>query len=448
MRIHPALIAAAGLVCAATAVIGQTGPNPLSTVDRGRYLAAAGDCAACHTQKGGPAYAGGAPIKTPFGVVYSANITPDPDTGIGSWSAGQFYRALHNGLDDQGHHLYPAFPYNYYTRVTRADSDAIFAYLRTVEPARSTPPPNALVFPFNIRGLIAVWNALFLHPGEFRPDPSRSAQWNRGAYLVEGLGHCGACHTQMNALGAPRESRHLYGGTFEDWFAPDLTANPRTGLGGWSRQDVVDFLKTGRNAHAAASAAMGDVVNVSTSQMSDADLDAMAVYLNDRPPAPTAPSTTPGAEEMRQGEAIFVDNCSACHRMQGQGTPGFFPPLPADANLQQANPATTVHLILAGVQSTPTAAHPTGVSMPAYAWKLSDEQIAAVATYVRNTWGNRAQPVSPSDVAAMRRKVVPASRPTEARPDQMTRPGPESMVPPGSDSRDNGTDRAGRPAGG
>ena len=333
VRISLAVVICAALigVAAATAVLSQPQIDAPTLVDRGRYLTVAGDCAGCHTRKGGPPFAGGTPLKTSLGTLVSANITPDAETGIGSWSADQFYRALHEGSDVQGRHLYPAMPYNYFTRVTREDADAIFAYLRTVQPVRYAPPPDRLPFPLNHRGLMSVWNALYFHPGVFEADPAKSAEWNRGAYLVNGLAHCGGCHTQMNALGAPKEQQFLQGGTFGGGYAPDLTSNPRTGLGGWSRREIIDFLKTGSNAHAAAFAEMHSVVAASTSRLTDADREAIAAYLGDLPPSPSLSVPRPGDSAMRQGEAVFIANCSSCHQLQGDGGPDTFP-LRDDAN--------------------------------------------------------------------------------------------------------------------
>jgi mono/diheme cytochrome c family protein len=415
-------------------------------VERGRYLAAAGDCEACHTREGGAPYAGGRPIATPFGTVLSANLTPDA-TGLGNWNADQFYRALHEGIAANGEHLFPAFPYNWFTRMPRADTDAIFAYLRTLAPVANRPDRNQLSFPFNIRALTAVWNYLYLDARTFVADPGKSAQWNRGAYLVQGPGHCGACHTPKTILGGPRAGHELQGGEFAKWFAPDLTPNQRSGLGGWTRDDLVRFLRTGRNAHASAAVEMGLAVTDSTSRLGDADLLAIATYLADRPASPTVTPTAPPPVQMREGEAIFVDECSACHRMQAGGAPEAFPPLKASANAQQRDPTTMLHFILAGVRSTPTAANPTPFTMPAFAWKLSDAQVAAVATYVRNSWGNAAPAVDASQVEKLRGKLsfdraaTPRSTPTP-----MSRPGPNTWSNAGTDSRDNGTPHAGRPA--
>jgi len=421
-------------------------PAPPDLVGHGRYLTAAGDCQACHTRQGGAPFSGGRPLATPFGTILSANITPDA-TGIGGWSSDQFYRALHSGVDDEGHHLYPAFPYNYYTRMPRADTDAVFAYLKTVAPVKTHFERNRLPFPFNIRGLMVFWNWLFLHEGSYKPNPAKSAEWNRGAYLVTGPGHCGACHTPMNLFGAPKRGHDYQGGKFGLWFAPDLTPNHRTGLGGWTRPELLEFLKAGRNVHAQASGEMGEVVAYSTSQMTDQDLNAIATYLADQPTSPAARVNAPDPAVMRQGEAIWVDACSACHRMSAAGVPRFFPPLQQDANLQQRDPTTILHLVLGGARSTPTDKAPTPLSMPSFAWKLNDGQIAAVTTYIRNSWGNAAPSVSSGDVAKLRKKLTFGRGPAESlRPPPLTHPGPATFAPAGTDSRDNGTAQAGRAA--
>lgn len=449
------LAIAAGL--GARAVLAQTPPpQPAVTastpdaalIARGRYIAVLGDCEDCHTVKGQAPFAGGRPLQTPFGTILSANITPDRATGIGNWTADQFYRALHQGIDDAGNHLYPAFPYNYYTLVSRADTDALFAYMKSIPPVSHRFQRNQLPFPFNIRPLMAVWDWLFLKVGEYRLDPMRPAQWNRGAYLVNGLGHCGACHTPGNFLGAPKQDQFLQGGTFAQWFAPDLTPNRRTGLGAWSHDDALRFLKTGRNPHAAAAAEMGEVVNFSTSQTSDADLEAILDYIGDQRASPAPAAGNIAANQMRDGEAIYVDSCSACHAQNGEGVPQFFPPLRGDANLQQRDPTTTVHFILTGIQSTPTQAWPTGFSMPAYAWKLTDGEVAAVENYIRNAWGNSAPAISAGDVASLRGKLVAKNAqysPPEGR-GSLQHPTPSTLAPANTDSRDNGTPSAGRAA--
>ncbi|HZZ35046.1 MAG TPA: c-type cytochrome [Caulobacteraceae bacterium] len=385
------------------AAVGEAIADPVA---RGRYLVLAGDCKACHTRAGGAPFAGGRPINTPFGAIYTANITPDRETGIGAWSGDEFYRALHHGVGRGGKRLYPAFPFPYFTHMTRADADDIRAYLMTVAPVSYVKPPNRLPFPLNLRFVMAIWDALFFHARTFQPDPARSAEWNRGAYLVQGPGHCGACHTPKNFLGADKEKQRLQGGKLDNWVALNLTGDPRRGLSAWSREDLVEYLRTGRNAQAAASGQMGEVIYFSTSRMSDADLGAIATFLKDLP-APAQPDrgSQPEAVTLRAGEAIYVDTCAACHRAGGDGVPRFFPPLKGDAALQATDPTTIVRIILQGTRSVPTPGTPAPLTMPSFAWKLTDAQIASVATYVRNSWGNAAPPVSPGQVAKLRKRL-------------------------------------------
>jgi mono/diheme cytochrome c family protein len=383
---------------------GQFSADPVA---RGRYLAVAGDCEACHTNPGGRKFAGARPIRTPFGIVYSANITPDPKTGIGRWTEADFYRAVHKGVAHGGKNLYPVFPYTYFTRMSRADVDAIRAYLLTVPPVYQPKPANKLPFPLNIRFLLKIWNALYFRPGEFRPDPAMSSEWNRGAYLVQGPGHCGACHTPKNLLGADRNGHALQGGTLDNWAALDLIGDVRRGLASWDKGDIVEYLRSGRNARAAASGPMQEVVYDSTSRMSDSDLAAIATYLKQLPPRRHVRGVRPpSAEAMRAGEAIYIDNCAACHGANGEGQPRYYPALAGDVPVQASDPATIVRIILHGTRAVPTPAKPSAPGMPAFAWKLNDEEIASVATYVRNAWGNAATPVPRGKVAKLRRKYV------------------------------------------
>jgi mono/diheme cytochrome c family protein len=376
------------------------------TIERGRYLTSAGDCEACHTTQGGKPFAGGRPIPTPFGTIYSANITPDRQTGIGAWTDDQFYRALHQGVGADGKNLYPAFPYPWYTQVTREDSDAIRAYLSALEPIKNQPPANTLAWPLNHRIVMEGWNELFFKPGTFKPDVAKTPQWNRGAYLVEGLGHCGACHTPTNFLGAAKKDSKLQGGTLQDWYAPNLAGDLRSGLGGWSVDDIVAFLKTGRNSRTTAYGPMSEVITFSTSKLNDDDLTAIAVYLKDVPAARTdeKPARV-DAKLIQAGQAIYIDNCSACHRSNGEGLPGMFPPLKGDATVQDREPTTVIRLILDGAHAAVTDARPTPLSMPAFDWKLTNDQIAAVTSYVRNSWGNSAPTVSASEVQSLRQSI-------------------------------------------
>lgn len=372
---------------------------------RGQYLVAAGDCVSCHLREGGEPFAGGLGLNTPFGVIYTPNITPDRRTGIGAWNSDQFYRAMHDGIGAQGEDLYPAFPYPWFRRVSREDDDAIFAYLMTLPAVNYTPSKNDLPFPLNFRSLIGAWNLLFLDSQNFRPDPGQSAEWNRGAYLVDGLGHCGGCHTPKNYFGADKSKQELHGGNLDNWVAPDLTSNARIGLGGWSVDDIAEFLASGRNVHAAAGGAMADVIGHSTAFLSDADRRAIAVYLKNQPASPNIASSAPDAGAMRRGAEIYSDACASCHLDDGSGQSRLFPPLGKDAMLQQPDPTGLEHLILGGTRVGVSASRPAPLGMPSFAWKLTDQEIADVSTFIRNSWGNQAAPVAAAGVGELRKKL-------------------------------------------
>lgn len=384
--------------------IGDSRPNA-AQLRHGQYLVVVGDCMACHLREGGEPFAGGLAIRTPFGVIYSANITPDRETGIGAWTDEQFYHAMHDGVGAQGKNLYPAFPYPWYRRASRQDDDAIIAYLRTTPAVHYTPPQNDLPFPLNIRSLMKVWNLLFLTSGDIQADPRQSTVWNRGAYLVKGLGHCGGCHSPRNLLGAEKADEPFHGARLDNWVAPDLTRNDRTGLGRWSVDDVAEYLRNGRSAHAGAGGAMADVVTYSTSLMSDDDRHAIAVYLKSQPTTAgiSQAKVDPGA--MRRGAAIYSDACAACHLDDGAGQPRLFPPLRDNAMLQQADSTGLAHLILAGGRTGTSPSRPSPLSMPSFAWKLSDGEVADVATFLRNSWGNGAPGLSASQVQEVRRQL-------------------------------------------
>jgi len=385
-------------------------PDSYVEVARGKALATVGDCVACHTASGGQPFAGGLALQTPFGTINTANITPDIATGIGTWSADDFARAMHEGRRPGGTYLYPAFPYPYYTRVTRGDLDAIYAYLRTLPPVENRVNRNALPFPFNIRMSMIGWNMLFFTPGDFKPDPKRSDEFNRGAYLVEGLGHCGACHTPFNAFGASRDDKYLQGNQIDNWTAPNITNDIQAGLGKWSADEIVQYLKTGQTRFSLASGPMKDVIENSTSKMPDTDLKAIAVYLKERgaagSPAP-APAPLPASDRrMQVGEAIFVDTCSACHARNGAGVERMFPKLAGNVIAAQDDPASLVRIVIGGSRAAATDTRPTAPAMPSLGYRLNDEEVAAVVTYVRNSWGNAADPVSAETVRTLRARVT------------------------------------------
>jgi mono/diheme cytochrome c family protein len=400
-----AAILAMVFLCTATAV-GQAQVEPSAeTIARGKALTEAADCASCHTADPLKPFAGGKRIETPFGAIYSPNLTPDRDTGIGAWSDQEFYRALRYGEDPDGSRYYPAFPYPNFTKLIRDDILAIRAYLATLTPFRNTPPEPQLRWPLNYRVLMRVWNFLFFRPGIFEPDQQKSPEWNRGGYLVEGAAHCGACHTPKNRFGADKRGRAFGGGLVQGWFAPRLDGAERGGLKSWSADDIVEYLSSGRNGKSHADGLMAEVVVNSTSKMSDADVRAIAVYLKGLPAGAPEPAVTPPPQaDMTAGQAIYAHACIACHEADGSGAPRIYPPLPGNANLQSADPASTLRIILDGAQTVVTPRAPNTGSMPAYAGQLSDREIADVTNYIRNSWGNAAPFVTPAQVAKARRE--------------------------------------------
>ncbi len=396
----------AGLVlCSAVASPAMAAGEPSEeTIAKGKALVVAGDCASCHTADPAKPFAGGKRIDTPFGGIYSPNLTPDRDTGIGAWSDAEFTRALRYGQDPDGSLYYPAFPYPYFTRMTKDDTLAIRAYLATLAPVSNEVKPPDLRFPFGYRVLMRAWDYLFFQPGLFQPNQSKSAEWNRGGYLVTGLGHCGACHTPKNYLGADKRERAFSGGEVDGWFAPRLDGAARSGLKSWSVEEIAEYLSSGRNARSHADGLMAEVIVNSTSKMSDADVRAIAVYLKSLPAGPPEPTVTPPADgEMTAGKVVYAKFCIACHEADGSGAPRIYPPLPGNALLQSADASSTLRVILDGAHTVTTPRAPNTGEMPAYAKQLSDEQIAAVTNYIRNSWGNVAPSVTAAEVKKARR---------------------------------------------
>jgi mono/diheme cytochrome c family protein len=398
-------ILACFLLCTAF-VSGECFAEPSAEIiARGKALTSAGDCASCHTADPAKPFAGGKRIDTPFGGIYSPNLTPDRDTGLGAWSDEEFYRALRYGVARDGSRYYPAFPYPNFTKLIRDDILAIRAYLATLTPVRNTPKPPELRWPLNYRAVMRVWNFMFFKPGILMPDQSKSAAWNRGRYLVEGAAHCGACHTPKNMLGAGKRGQQYAGGRVDGMFAPRLDGAERSGLKSWSVDDIAEYLQSGRNGRSHAGELMSEVVVNSTSKMSDADVRAIAVYLKDLPAGPAEPAVSPPPPaQMADGEKLYNGACVACHELDGSSAPRIYPPLPGNANLQSADPLSTLRVILDGAQSITTPRAPNSGSMPAYAAKWSDQEIADVTTYIRNSWGNAASAVTPDQVAKARRK--------------------------------------------
>lgn len=375
-----------------------------AAVERGRYLAAAADCGSCHTIPGSDhPFSGGRPIETPFGVLVSPNITPDRETGIGAWSDEEFDAAVRNGRRRDGKRLYPAMPFPYFARMSREDVKDIRAYLSTVEPVHNAVTVNRLPFPLNARMAMMVWDKLYFTPGEFRDQPAKSKQWNRGAYLVEGPGHCGACHTPKTFLGGDEASQPLQGYVLQGWVAPDITSGQGP-LAQWSADDIAQYLKAGHNRFAAAAGLMGEVVELSTSKLNDDDIKAMATYLKDVSGPKSAADNSADAKVLAAGGAIYQDLCSACHKSDGTGVPYLIPNLTQAATVNTKDPTTVLRVILQGAQSVATEREPTGPAMPAFGWQLNDAQVAAVATYVRNHWG-KAPPVSEDDVRRARAQL-------------------------------------------
>ncbi|HEX3938593.1 MAG TPA: c-type cytochrome [Xanthobacteraceae bacterium] len=404
--------ALAGWPLAALAA-GAIDTQDFDQVQRGHYLTVAGDCAACHTLPGsGRDFAGGRIVETPFGHLVAPNITPDPRTGIGAWTDDEFVNALTKGTGRHGERLYPAMPFTYYTKLSRQDALAIRAYLNTVPAVDNPIKSDQLPFPFNIRLSMAGWDELFFKPGEFKPDPHKSAQWNRGAYLTEGLGHCGMCHTPKNVAGADETGDALQGYALQGWFAPNITNEARRGLGSWSVDQIAAYLQNGENGIAVGNGLMAETIHLSTSHLTDADAEAIAVYLKDRPEdqgkqqAEAAPASSPPDQTtMKAGEQIYADECSGCHTPDGKGVTGLFPSLHGTPFVQQTDPTNLIHVVLRGALGVATKAAPTAPEMPAFAWVLSDDHIAALLTYVRNSWGNAAPAVGAGDVSKERAKL-------------------------------------------
>lgn len=404
MRRMPAIVVLA--VSSAAGLPSATAQDTVYTqIERGRYALITGNCQGCHTAPGEEPFAGGRGLETPFGTIYTPNITFDPDTGLGRWSRGDFWRAMHEGIAPDGSRLYPAFPYPHFSKMPREEVDALYDYLATLPRVKKQKPENELPWPLSWRFSLAGWRLLFFEPEPFQPDPNKSQEWNRGAYLVEGPGHCAGCHTEKNIAGADKESRHLAGGQLENWAAPDIRAGENGGLAHWSDDDIVEFLKTGRNAHTAAFSIMSEVIEYSTQHMVDEDLRAIAIYLKDMDGEEGRAPAEPEEAVMNAGAAIYFDNCSACHVSDGSGVPRFFAPLAGSGNVNNEDATTVIRVILEGARAVPTNAHPTPLTMPAFDWKLTDEQVAAVATYVRSSWGNRGGAVSAADVTDLRERL-------------------------------------------
>jgi len=395
---------AIALSAAVSAKAGDSDPQEFTQIERGRYLAVLSDCASCHTvPDSNQPFAGGRAIETPFGNIVAPNITPDPETGIGSWSDDAFDAAVRKGLRPNGSRLYPAMPYTAYTKMSRDDVLAIRAYLNTVTPVRNAVDADTLPFPFNIRTAMRVWNALYFNRGEYKPDPQKSAEWNRGAFLVDGPGHCGACHTPKTFLGGDKSDQYLRGAFLQGWSSADITGDTRVGVGAWSAEDLVAYLKSGHNHVSAATGPMAELVSLSTQHMTDPDLKAIATYLKSLPGRQDRPQALPKEDPaMVAGAAIYRDQCSACHGIEGKGVAELFPSIADSSMVKSDDPTTSIRIVLRGARSVGTQAQPTAPGMPSYGRLLDDAQVAAVLTYMRNGWGAAAAPVGAADVARVR----------------------------------------------
>jgi mono/diheme cytochrome c family protein len=380
-------------------------------IARGKYLARAGDCMACHTVRGGQSYAGGRAIETPFGRIYAPNVTPDRETGIGDWTADDFWRALHNGKSRDGKFLYPAFPYTNYTKVTRADSDALFAYFRTLEPVTQPNREHALRFPYNQRALLAAWRALYFRPGEYRPEAKQSAEWNRGAYLVQGLGHCSACHAERNTLGAVTDGAVLGGGIIPvlGWHASPLGSGPDGDLAEWDARHLAELLKTGVSARGAVYGPMAEVVAESLQHLSDPDIQSMAVYLKSLPaadgarkPASVSLAQREGEGTLKAGARLYDKHCAECHQANGEGAAPAYPPLAGNRSLAAHSAVNAIRMVLNGGYPPSTAGNPRPYGMPPFGQVLEDAEVAAVVSYIRHAWGNGGGLVSAADVGRYR----------------------------------------------
>lgn len=379
---------------------------------RGEYLAIAGNCASCHTTAAGEFMAGGVAFETPFGTLYSTNITPDADTGIGNWSDRDFLNAMRHGVRPNSEHLYPAFPYTAFTKISDEDIAAIYAYLQNIPPVNQAAPVNELTFPFNIRPLMAFWKAIYFEQGVFEPDDEQSDEWNRGAYLVEGLAHCSVCHTPRNGLGAEQKDLHMGGGEYLDrirtgahrpWAAPNLTSTER-GLGLWTQQEIEDYLKGARNEFLESFGPMNEVIMNGTRFLSDSDVNAMAFYLKSLPAVDEPIADMPDSQVLGRGRTIYNLHCGTCHLPTGEGDPEMAPRLNAGSLVaQSSNPASMINAILYGPE---TPGHPLPQKwrepMDEFQYLLDDEEVAAVASYIRNSWDNAAGVVTAAQVARQR----------------------------------------------
>lgn len=387
-------------------------------LNAGQELVAAGDCVACHTAPGGKNFSGGLKMSTPIGAIYSTNITPDKENGIGNYTYDDFVKAVRGGVAKDGHHLYSAMPYISFAKITDADMKVLYDYFMHSVPAVSQKNQDSdIPWPLNIRWPLALWNQLFYDGKTYQKDPRKSAEWNRGAYLVQGLAHCGTCHTprgigfQEKALDQHHPA-YLTGGTLEGWHASDLTGNIKDGLSRWSTSQIVEFLKTGRTDQSAAFGSMTDVIEHSTQYLSQQDLRSIAIYLKslkpstDKAVAPKENYTTRIAllkgDMSQKGAQEYMDNCSACHRIDGRGYTKTFPALALNSAVLSDDPSSLINIVLRGSKMAVTQDAATGLTMPDFGWRLDNQQVANVVTFIRQSWGNNASTVTSDQVEKFR----------------------------------------------
>lgn len=397
----------------ANAASPQLEASQADQVKRGAYLSTLGDCVACHTKAGGKPMAGGLELKTPFGKLYSTNITPDRKTGIGSYSFEQFDRAMRNGVAADGHNLYPAMPYPSYAKMSEDDMRALYVYMmKGVEPVEQVNQANDMKWPFSMRWGLSIWNKLFLDQSKFVEDQSKGEAWNRGAYIVQGLGHCGSCHTprglafQEKTMSQSGKDGHLFlaGSTVDAWHAVSLRDI-------WTESDIVEFLKTGQNKHATAFGTMTEVIGLSTQHFTDTDLKAIATYLKSLPSNTKKESLAakPAFVAQAVGDKLYKTPgglgydqfCATCHRKDGLGVPGLFPPLAGNRSILSDDPTSAIHVTISGWKSASTKDKPRVVGMPEFG-QLTDEELADIITFMRTTWGNQASHVNASQVKKVR----------------------------------------------
>jgi len=406
-------------------ILGTAGGPARAASDRGEYLARAGDCVACHSVPGGKAFAGGLKMGTPLGNIYSTNITPDRETGIGSYTLADFDNALRRGVARDGHHLYPAMPYPSYAKLTDEDVRALYDFfMKEVPPVHQENRASEIASPFNIRWPLALWNMVYLDRSVFQPKSGQSAAWNRGAYLVQSLGHCGACHTQRGAAWDEKaydegSDAYLGGAMLDFWSAPNLRGDVAAGLGRWSKDDIVRFLKTGHNHDGAVFGSMIDVINNSSPFLSDADLDAVATYLkslpatsSNRPVWAYDDATTRmlrSGHPTGRGAAVYLGQCVSCHVDTGNGFAPFLPPLAGNPTLLDDDPSSLINIVLNGSNQIVVKGTPDAYRMPEFRVNLSDQEIADVVTFIRQGWGNRASAVTADQVAQFRKATDPSN---------------------------------------